>query len=258
MCWFQTTSLFDNPPFPCVRTETAPTETELSSCILPLIDKITPDRVNEFVESAHSLSHTEEEIVSPKKYRFKPSIYNMVDKKTSKRVRIEEDTTQHSDTEHLKLDNFEKSLVEYWDTISLYLESNLSDIYIYCDAYQPYCGILNQCVKVLRCSLEFLFVFIYCSGQVLGHTSNPSETWGPDKFGHYIKFAQSQEKCIDRMVRSFRSGAFTVETVEFYRTCKPYPQRIVAQMTQHITRILLDCITKLMDNIKNANFQLQV
>ena len=150
MCWFHTTSLFDNPPFPCARTADASTETESSSSILPLIDKITLDKVDEFVESAHSLSHAEEEIASPHKYRFKPSMYSMVIRKTSKRVRIEEDTTHISNTDHQKLDNFEKSLVEYWDVISLYLEENLNDIYLYCDAYQPYCGILNQCVKVFK------------------------------------------------------------------------------------------------------------
>ena len=90
-----------------------------------------------------------EEIALPKKYRFKPKIFNNVIRKTSKRVRIEEDFTQISIGDNQNLDNFERSLIEYWDSISLYLEGNLNDIYIYCDAYQPYCGILNQCAKVV-------------------------------------------------------------------------------------------------------------
>lgn len=60
------------------------------------------------------------------------------------------------------------------------------------------------------------------------------------------------------MVRSFRSGAFKIDTTEFYRTCKPYPQKIVADMAQYITDIQLECMTKLMEDIKNANFRLQV
>ncbi|KAI6653765.1 Dynein heavy chain 6, axonemal-like [Oopsacas minuta] len=240
MLWFHTTSLNENSPISTKMLDTPSAHDEAS--ILPLLDKITPDRVNEFVESTHCLSTSSEEITShkEKEYRFKPSIYKMAKIKSLRRVRIEEDIHKSDSTGYVVLDNFEKSLVEYWNYTSFDLEENLNDIAIYCDAYQPYCGILNQCVKVLD------------------HTTKPSETWGPEKFGHYLKFAQSQEECVNRMVRTFRSGAFTVDTIEFYKTCKPYPQRIVQDVTQHISKIQYKHITKLMEDIKHANFKLQL
>ena len=148
MKWFHTTSLFDKPPFSTKPPNIPTANRELSISILPLLEKITPERVNEFVELAPTVSRSSEEDNTPNVYRFKSDIYNTMIIKSSRRVRIEEEFIQNTD--YSMLDNFEKSLAEYWDCISFYLERNLDDIAIYCDAYQPYCSILNQCIKVGR------------------------------------------------------------------------------------------------------------
>ena len=148
MKWFNTTSLFENPPFSTKTPDTPVANRELSISILPLLEKITPEDVNEYVELAHPVSRSSEEDKKPKVYRFKSDIYDKASRMSSRRVRIEEELIPNTD--YSMLDNFEKSLAEYWDIISFDLERNLDDIAIYCDAYQPYCSILNQCVKVGR------------------------------------------------------------------------------------------------------------
>ena len=94
--------------------------------------------------------------------------------------------------------------------------------------------------------------------QVLAQTANPSETWGPEKLGHYLSFAESQEDCVNLIVQSFRSGALRVDTIDLYRTCKPFPELIMRDLTEHIKKIQNDAMMQLTEKIKYANFQLQV
>lgn len=162
MKWFHTTSLFEKPPF-SIKTPNTPTANrELSVSILPLLEKITPECVNEYVELVPPVSRSSEEDNTPNVYKFKSHIYNTVHRKSSRRVRIEEEFIPNVNTDYSLLDNFEKSLAEYWDNISFDLERNLDDISIYCDAYQPYCNILNQCIKVIRsvCGLIFIIIVV--------------------------------------------------------------------------------------------------
>ena len=150
MRWFSTTSLCDVPPFS--NSSRPPVQSpEPSTSLLPLLDKITPSRVNEFVESTYSISHTSH---SPT-YRLRPGLSGIVkrgEKNLSKRVRIGGDQEVRGSTAPTqrtgKLDNFEKSLVEYWETTSSCMEENLEDIALYCDSYQHYCLILDYCVMV--------------------------------------------------------------------------------------------------------------